>query len=280
LSRLHAALDAAHRGLDEFRLDDAALGLYHFFWGELCDWYLELSKPVLNPAAGATPGPEQDETKSVLAYVMETAMRALHPFIPFITEELWQRLPRAENAPKSIVVANYPQSSAAPFDADAERDMAVVQAVISASRSIRSEHDVHPGAEVPLLLRTEGDRLLGLLTAEGRAIRTLVKAAGDVVIEARGGPRPKGSVMGVAAGVDVLVDLRGLVEGAKEAARIEREIKKCEKDISALEKKLSLPSFADKAPPEVVAESKTQLEDLRKKRAGLEEAKGLSAELG
>jgi valyl-tRNA synthetase len=107
-----------------------------------------------------------------------------------------------------------------------------------------------------------------------------VKTAGDVAIEARGGARPKGSVMGVASGVDVLVDLRGLVEGAKEAARIEREIKKCEKDIAALEKKLSLPSFAEKAPPEVVAESRTQLEDLRKKRAGLEEAKSLSAELG
>lgn len=280
LSRLHVALDVAHRGLDEFRLDDSALGLYHFFWGELCDWYLELTKPVLNPSAGATPGPEQDETKNVLAYMLETAMRALHPFIPFITEELWQRLPRPEGAAKSIVVANYPQSSAAPFDADAEKDMAVVQAIISASRSIRSEHEVHPGAEVPLLLRAEGDKLLGLLAAESRAIRTLVKTAGEVVIETRGGARPKGSVMGVAAGVDVFVNLRGLVEGAKEAARIEREIKKCEKDIAALEKKLSLPSFAEKAPPEVVAESKTQLDDLRKKRAGLEEAKSLSAELG
>ncbi|MDI1479910.1 valine--tRNA ligase [Polyangium sp. y55x31] len=280
LSRLGAALETTKSGLDEFRLDEAALALYHFFWGELCDWYLELTKPVLNPAAGAQPGPEQDETKDVLAYVIEASIRALHPFIPYITEELWQRLPRPSDAPKSIALAQYPEPGSVPRDADAERDMGTVMAVISAARTIRSEHEVHPGAEVPLLLRAEGEATLSLLRGEARAIKTLVKTAAEPGIEARGAARPKGAVMSVAAGVEVLVDLRGLVEGAKEAARIEREIKKTEKDIAALEKKLSLPSFAEKAPPEVVAESRTQLDELKKKRVGLEEAKSLAAELG
>ena len=139
---------------------------------------------------------------------------------------------------------------------------------------------MHPAAEVPLTVRADGESALALLRAEERGIKTLEKTVGEPAIELRGGARPKGAVMSVASGVEVLVDLRGLVEGAKEAARIEREIKKCEKDIAALEKKLSLPSFAEKAPPEVVTESRAQLEELKRKRVGLEDAKGIAAELG
>jgi len=133
---------------------------------------------------------------------------------------------------------------------------------------------------VPLVLRVEDERATTLLRGEIRAIRTLVKTSGEPVIEARGAARSPGTVMSMAAGIEVLVNLRGLVEGSKEAARIEREIKKADKDIAALEKKLALPSFAEKAPPEVVAEARGQLDALKRKRAGLEEAKGLAAELG
>jgi valyl-tRNA synthetase len=122
-------------------------------------------------------------------------------------------------------------------------------------------------------------RIGALLREEARSIRTLVKTAGDPIIEERGAARPRGAVMSVAAETEVLVALKGLVEGGKEGARVEREIKKVEKDLSALEKKLALPSFADKAPPEVVAEAKAQLEELRRKRAVLEDARGLCAEL-
>src|SRR6185369_15967357 len=92
LSRLSAAASATIAGIDEFRLDDASLGLYHFFWGDLCDWYVEITKPIF--AAG---GAEAEEARDVLAYVLEASLRLLHPFIPFITEELWQRVPRPEN---------------------------------------------------------------------------------------------------------------------------------------------------------------------------------------
>jgi valyl-tRNA synthetase len=157
--------------------------------------------------------------------------------------------------------------------------MAAVQAVISAARSIRSEHEVHPGAEVPLTLRSDDAALRALLEAERVAIRTLVKTAGEPVVAPREAERPRGAVMSVAGGADVLVSLRGLVEGKKEADRVEREIKRAEKDIAALEKKLALPSFAEKAPPEVVTESRAQLAALRQKRAGLEEARRIAAEL-
>jgi valyl-tRNA synthetase len=283
LSRFAAATEAARAGIAEFRLDDASSALYHFFWGELCDWFLELTKPVFNALPGGEPLADEavkEETRDVLAYVLEASLRALHPFIPFITEELWQRVPRPAGAPVSLALAAYPSAATAPRDLDAERDMAVVQAVIGAARSIRSEHDVHPGAEIPLGLRTDDARVAALLRAEARAIRTLVKTIGEPAVEARGGARARGTVMTVAAETEVLVPLKGLVDSAKEAARVERELKKVEKDVAALEKKLALPGFADKAPPEVVAESKALLEELRRKRVALDEARALAAELG
>jgi valyl-tRNA synthetase len=274
LSRLAAAIAGARTGIDEFRLDDASLGLYHFFWGELCDWYLELSKPIF-----AEGGEAAKETRDVLAYVLEAALRLLHPFTPFITEELWHKVPRPEGVPISLALASYPGEASAARDLEVEKDMNALMAVISAARSVRSEHDVHPSAAIPLTLRTNDGRLAAVLTAEARSIRFLAKTAGDPVIEAVGAARPKGAVMSIAADTEVLVSLKGLVEGSKEGARVEREIKKVDKDIAALEKKLALPSFAEKAPPEVVTESRAQLEELRRKRVALEDAKGLATEL-
>ena len=274
LSRLSAAATLAQTGIDGFRLDDASLGLYHFFWGELCDWYLEISKPIF--AAG---GKDAEETRDVLAYVLESALRLLHPFIPFITEELWHKVPRPEDHPISLALASYPDAAVARRDEAAERDMTILQAIISAARSVRSEHEVKPRDEVPLTLRTSDASLRAVLEREIRAIRTLVKTAGDPVIEERGKDRPRGSVMSIAAETEILVGLKGLVEADKEGARIDREIKKVDKDVIVLEKKLSQPTFADKAPPEVVAESRALLEELKRKRVALEEARGLAGEL-
>ena len=273
LSRLGARVLATRKGIDDFRLDEASLGLYHFFWGELCDWFVEITKPIF--AAG---GGNAEETRDVLAYVLETSLRLLHPFIPFITEELWQRVPRPENHPISIALAPYPDATHLPPDEGAERDMALLQVVISAARTIRSEHDLTK-SEVPLTLRTSDDATAALLRREIIAIRTLVRTAGDPAIEARGLPRPRGAVMSIAADVEVLVPLRGLVDRAKEALRIEREIKRVNKDIAALEKKMTLPAFADKAPPEVVAEAHAQLDELRRKCGALAGARAIVTEL-
>src|SRR5262249_40909673 len=178
----------------------------------------------------------------------------------------------------SIALAPYPDALTAAKDEAAERDMTALQAVISAARSVRSEHEVHPGAEVPLTLRTSDPRTADLLRAEVKSIRFLVKTAGDPTIEGRGAARPRGAVMSIAADTEVLVALKGLVAGEKEGARVEREIKKVDKDIGALEKKLALPSFADKAPKEVVAEARAQLSELQRKRAALDDARGLAAQ--
>jgi valyl-tRNA synthetase len=276
LSRLSAIAALVRSSVDDFRLDDASLGLYHFFWRELCDWYVELTKPVF----AERDTPLAAETRDVLAFTLEAMMRLLHPFTPFITEELWQRLPRAAGHPVSLALAAFPGADVAPRDEAAERDMAALQQAIGAARAIRSEHEVPPADEVAVVLCAKGDAsLFKVLSEEVRAIRTLVKTKGDPVIAPARVERKPGDVMAVAGGAEVVVSLKGLVDAKKERERVEREIKKTDKDIQALEKKLALPSFAEKAPPEVVAESRKQLEDLGRKKRVLEEAMALADEL-
>ncbi|MGD8862851.1 MAG: valine--tRNA ligase, partial [Myxococcales bacterium] len=153
LSRLAVAIDATHKGVANYRLDDASGALYHFVWDELCDWYLELSKPLLSSGDEAVVA----ETKATLAHVLETALRALHPLTPFITEEIWQRLPRGdEGTAASIMVASYPDAERDALRApELDAEMKRLQGVIVAARSIRAEHDLHPRKEIPVTLRSD-----------------------------------------------------------------------------------------------------------------------------
>ncbi len=275
LSRLAAVLAEARAGLDAYRLDDATSALYRFFWNELCDWFLELSKPVLYGDDGA----EKQETKAVASYVLEASLRALHPFAPFVTEELWQRLPKPAGRPSTIAKAPYPRADEGRVDAEAEREMALLQEVIGAARSARTEHELSPAVEVPLVLRAADDAVRALLSRERAVISKLTRVEGALAIEPAGGARPKGFVMGVTGGVEVLVGLRGHVEPAKERERVSRQLKKVEKDVQLMEKRLSLPSFLEKAPPEVVEQAKADLAALRRRKSDLDEALALVEEL-
>jgi valyl-tRNA synthetase len=275
LSRLSRAVTASTAGIEEFRLDDGSGALYHFVWDELCDWFLELAKPVFS---AGTEG-EKGETRAVLAHVLEASLRALHPYAPFVTEELWQRLPRPESRPVSVALAPYPTASDGRDDQRAERDMELVMSAIGAARTARSEHGVHPADKVPLELRSADGRARELFAAEARGIEFLVGTAGPVGIAAPGGARPAGTVLDVAGDVEILVGLRGLVDKSKEAERVERGLKSVEKDIAVMTKRLENKNFIANAPPEVVAEARAQLAQLERQRARLLEARGLVDEL-
>jgi valyl-tRNA synthetase len=276
LHRLAEAVTASTRGIDGFRLDEGSGALYHFVWDELCDWYLEACKPVFLSGTDE----EKAETRTVLAHTIETTLRALHPYVPFISEELWQKVPRPKSRPKSIALAPYPTDQDGRPYREAEQQMDAIMRVITAARSVRSEHEVHPGAEVPLRLRAADEKLRALLRQETRLIRFLVKTSGDPEIEAPGGERPRGSVLDVAGEVEVLVGLLGLVTANKEAERIERSLKKLDKDIGTLQKRLDNRAFVEKAPPEVVAEAREQLAALERQKGRLDEARSLVTELG
>jgi valyl-tRNA synthetase len=275
LSRLAAAVTDSTRGIEGFRLDEGSGALYHFFWDELCDWYLEITKPIFATGSDA----EKTETRAVLAHVVETALRALHPYAPFITEELWQRVPRPGSHPVSVALAPYPAAADGRPDAAAESEMTTLMAVISAARSVRSEHAVHPGAQVPVRIRSARADVRDALLRQSLTIATLVKTQGEPVVEPPGGERPPGFVVAAVSDCEVLVGLAGLVERGKEAERIARELKRVDKDILVLEKRLSNESFVSKAPPEVVNEARALLEDLRQQKQRLLEAEKLLAEL-
>ncbi len=263
-----------NKGFDDFRFDDSTNALYQFFWGELCDWYLEVCKAIF----AGDDETAKTETRNTFAHVLEASLRAIQPVMPFITEELWHRVPRPADSPVSIALSKLPDEADGRRDANALAEMTVVQSVVTAARTIRSEREVHPGARVPLVLRSEDAAVRKLLEEERLAIETLVKTD-TLLVEGSGGTRPKGAALGVGGGVEVLVLLKGIVEADNEKARIEREIKKTDKDVLALEKKLSSKGFAARAPAEVVEEAKQRLVEAKERKKLLDEAKTLAEEL-
>jgi valyl-tRNA synthetase len=286
-SRFATACASAHDGLGAFRIDEAAHAAYRFFWNDLCDWYLELAKPILRKQTDGTfLRPDQvPETAATLAYVLEGSLRLMHPLMPFITEELWQRVPRPESRKASVAFGPYPTPAeekglVAP---DIEAWMETLQGVVSAARTVRSEHDIDKKAEVPVRIRSGNPEVVAFLRGHAEALRLLVRTAGDPVFEAPGTPRDKGTTVSVVASthgpIEVLVTLKGLVDPTDELARVERELKKLEKDLGALEKKLGSPGFVDRAPPEVVEESRKQRATMIDAKARLEESRKLADEL-
>ncbi|MBX3202361.1 MAG: class I tRNA ligase family protein, partial [Labilithrix sp.] len=286
LAQLGKSVAVANAGLAEFRIDEAANESYRFFWNDFCDWYLEITKPVLRgeavPEVAQAGQDEADETRAVLAHVLETSLRLLHPLMPYITEELWQRTPRPASRKTSIAFGPYPQPSDGLDDDAALRDMDIFKAVVSAARTIRSEHEIEPRADVPLSLRADGEAARALLAARLGTIATLVKSKSPTV-EETGGPRLAGtttSIVPTAHGpIEVHVGLKGLVTKAKELVRIDREVKRIDKDLAAIDKKMSSKGFLDRAPKEVIDETNALKSQLEQARVRLEESRALAAEL-
>src|SRR5450432_454477 len=268
LSRLAAAVEASTRGIDYYRLDEGSGALYHFFWDEFCAWFVEMTKPVFLSGNSA----EKAETRQVLARALEAALRGLHPYAPFITEDLWQRIPRPASRPVSIALAPYPTAADGRTDANAEHDMNALMAVIGAARTVRSEHEILPSDSVKLELRSSDPKLCALLEEQSRFVAFLVRTDGPPAVVDAGGERPKGAVLTVAGEVDVLVNLRGLVDPAKEKERVERKLKKIQKDLEVMEKRLNNANFIKNAPPEVVVEANAQKQTLEREQLNLSES--------
>jgi valyl-tRNA synthetase len=269
LSRLDSALAAANQGLADYRLDDASLALYHFVWDELCDWYLELTKPLL--ARTQDSDADAAETRAVLVHVLETILRALHPMLPFITEEIWQNVPKQPGHALACAVASYPQAGReALSDTAAERELGWLMAVIGAARAIRAEHDLAPKKQLSLTLRTGEPQKRALLEAQRTAIESLANA--KLSLEEPQDSIPEHTATAVAEGITVLVPLAGLVDMGKEKERLARELTKVEKDLATLARKLSNADFLARAPAEVVTKDKERSAELQAAQTKLTEA--------
>jgi valyl-tRNA synthetase len=283
LAQLGKSIDAVNAGLEAFRIDEAAGESYRFFWNDFCAFYLEVTKPILRAEGAAiATGEEADETRLVMAHVLETSMRLLHPLMPYITEELWQRMPRPSSRKRSVAFGPYPTAADARADDAVLREMEIFKAVVSAARTIRSEHEVKPQADVPLALRADDDAARAMLNARLDAISFLVRSKAPTV-EKTSAARAAGATASVVptplGPIEVLVGLKGLVTKEGELARIERELKRVDKDLAAIDKKMSSKGFVDRAPKEVIEEAHAQRKQLEEAKARLAESKTLADEL-
>ncbi len=263
ISRLGAVTAEVRLALDEYRFNDAAQTLYQFTWHEFCDWYLELAKPALY---GDDPGAKR-VTQAVLTRVLSALVRLLHPFIPFITEEIHQKLVPDGG---SIMVAPYPQADEFPRDEAAEARVARLIETVTSIRNIRGEMNVPPGAMIEVVLACSDPDAAATLTAFEHHLVNLARA--ESVRVAVGAPeslRPAGSAAGVAGDVSVFVPLAGLVDFAAEEARLGKEITKIDKDLSRVQAKLGNDDFLHKAPAEVVQKEKDKAAALSGKLAKL-----------
>jgi len=255
LARLSRAAQEVNGSMDQYNLHEASRTIYRFFWHEFCDWYLEMIK--LHP----------ERSKPVLLYVFESALRMLHPFMPFLTEELWQTIPHEG---ESIVIAPYPAFDPTLADATAESQVEMLQDVIVKVRNIRSEMDVDTKQAVVVRMATEDQNTASLLTEARDYVFKLATVSQLEIV-----PRLQGNKLAaqaVAAGCALEVPLEGLIDRDAERARLTRELEKVRKEIDGLDRKLSNASFVENAPGHVVDENRRRLKDYQDQNAKLNSA--------
>jgi len=275
LHRLNETVRETNRALDEYRFNEAAMTLYQFTWNEFCDWYLELSKQDLY----GEDHERRQTTQYVLWAVLENLLRLLHPFMPFISEEIWQTLPKGDRCavrgsggdwPPSIMLAPYPTPREDWQFADDAARVEQVMEVISAIRTIRGEMEVPPSKEIAVTLSCGSEVALALVTKFESKVKGLARV-GQLTCGLQL-PKPEDAAIQVVGEVQVYVPLKGLVDVAEEEKRLLKEIAKLAKESELFSKKLENPSFVDRAPAEIVEKERAKLAEVAAKQAVLEES--------
>ncbi|MGH8231079.1 MAG: valine--tRNA ligase [Steroidobacteraceae bacterium] len=264
-SRLGATIRSVDSAFQEYRFDFAASALYEFTWYEFCDWYLEIVKPVLQRGHDSN---AQASAQQTLLQVLETLLRALHPLMPFITEEIWQRIaPPAGVSGDSIMLAPWPDAAQFEHDPAAEAELQWVMQVVLAIRQIRGEMDISPARALPLLLQHAGPEQLRLAQ---RHQALLAQLAGIESVRALGvGERVPPAAAALVGELSLLVPMAGLIEPASELQRLERRRLKIEQEVGKSRNKLANASFVANAPAEVVAQERARLSEHERAAAGL-----------
>ena len=261
LSRFAKTAQGVTENLEKYELGEAGRLIYEFIWSEFCDWYIELSKARLYDKENVKP---RQTAQYVLGYVLERTLRLLHPFMPFITEEIWQHIPHEG---KSIMVSQWPaedKSIADLIDEDSESSMTSIMETIKTIRALRLEVNAAPSKKSEVVLNFT-DESLRQVFADNEGYLTVLASAEPVTHMAAGAEKPENAMAGVVNGVEIFLPLKDLIDVEKETARLNGEMAKLEKEISRLDKKLSNQGFLAKAPADVVAGEKEKLAGYQEK---------------
>ncbi len=267
LSRLDRTARDVTAALDSFRLNDAASAVYTFLWGDYCDWYIELSKARL--AAG---GEEAERARQVLWLVLESALRLLHPFMPFITEDIWQRLPHPGD---SIYCRPWVDADDSRQDEAAESEMKLVQDIVVAVRNIRGEMNVAPGRPADLRVATADSRVRETVERHTGIIQRMA-TVGDLEFISPG-ERPEASAVAVIGATELFVPLAGLIDLDKEREKLRREAERVGQLLASTSAKLTNENFISRAPAEVIEKERSKVENYRE---ALERLRKNLAQLG
>ncbi len=266
LARLSRAVTEVKEGLDDYRFNDAAGAAYQFVWHRFCDWYVEAAKPALYGKLGEK---AQIASRNVLARVLKDTLVLLHPFTPFVTEEIWHKLPGTEG---SIMEATFPSEekgdSALREDPEAEAGMGFVMGIITAVRNIRGEMKIPPSQALEVTLHAADEAMITLVRENEEVISVLARLKSLTV--SLPGEKPKSSATAIVEGAEVFVSLEGVVDFAKESARLEKEIGKITKEMVSIAKKLNNEGFLSKAPADVVEKVKENHAELLEKQEKLQ----------
>ncbi|HEY9811577.1 MAG TPA: valine--tRNA ligase [Halomicronema sp.] len=258
LSRFHQVVQQTSNYIDNYGLGEAAKGLYEFFWGEFCDWYIELVKTRLQGEDKNT----RRVAQQTLAFVLEGVLKLLHPFMPHITAEIWQTLTQAtEN--ETLALQKYPEVDAGFIDSELESQFELLFETIRTIRNLRASADVKPSQKVKAILQTESQREQQILTAAKSYIQDLAKVE-ELTITAALETQPQQTMAGVVGTIQVLMPLAGVVDVVALRAKLEKKLAKIEVDINNLSARLAKPSFVDNAKPEVVQGAKETLAEAQK----------------
>jgi valyl-tRNA synthetase len=260
LSRLQHTIQSVQEAFASYRFDLLTQAIYEFAWNEFCDWYLELSKPILTATDG-DPAALRG-TRHTLLTVLETLLRLLHPVMPYLTEEIWQRVaPLAGKTGATIMLQPYPVREANLQDPAIEAELDWVKRIIIAVRTIRSEMNIAPGKPLPILFHKGSDDDKKRYAANQHLIHTLARFA-SVQWLTPADTLPE-SATALVGDLEILIPMAGLIDKNEESARLNREIVKLAKEAEQTEGRLQNASFVDRAPAEVVLKERNRLAEVK-----------------
>jgi len=268
LHRLNETVKTVGAAMEAYRFDDMGHAVYEYFWNDFCDWYVEASKLYLYD----NDENEKDRAVTMLIAVLEESLKLLHPFIPFVTEEIYQKLPGAGDA---IIVEPYPRVSAERENPEMESSFEILKEIVQSVRTVRSEFTIAPAKKIRVKVKVDSDQK-AFMDAEKDVIAMLVKSDDFEILS--GVETPEGAVAAVGKGYEAFVFIRDAIDVEKEIGKIKKNIEKAEKNRIGTEKKLSNENFVSRAPDEVIAKEKEKLEEfttaIEKMKAHLSELEG------